>query len=74
LLAAAAGVAGLAFSFGWQYLIKDVISGLFILFEDQYHVGDVICVVETCGLVDNIYLRLTLLRDINGVVHHVSNG
>lgn len=71
---AAAGVAGLAFGFGGQYLIRDIISGLFILIENQYRVGDVVCLGETCGLVESINLRLTVLRDLDGTVHHVPNG
>ena len=71
---AAAGVAGLAFGFGGQYLIRDVISGLFILLENQYRVGDVVCLGSVCGLVEDINLRLTTLRDLDGTVHHVPNG
>ncbi len=71
---AAAGVAGLAFGFGGQYLIRDVISGLFIIMENQYRVGDVVCFGSTCGLVENITLRLTTLRDLDGTVHHVPHG
>ncbi|MBU3901432.1 mechanosensitive ion channel family protein [Patescibacteria group bacterium] len=73
-LLAAAGVAGLAFGFGGQYLIRDVISGLFIILENQYRVGDVVCLNSTCGLVEDITLRLTILRDLDGTVHHVPNG
>lgn len=71
---AAAGVAGLAFGFGGQYLIRDVISGLFIIIENQYRVGDVVCLGEKCGLVEDINLRLTTLRDLDGTVHHIPNG
>ena len=71
---AAAGIAGLAFGFGGQYLIRDMISGLFIIFENQYRVGDVVCLNETCGLVENVNLRLTILRDADGTVHHIPNG
>ncbi len=71
---AAAGVAGLALGFGAQYLIKDVISGLFIILENQYRVGDVVCLNGDCGVVENITLRMTVLRDMDGTVHHVSNG
>ena len=73
-LLAAAGVAGLAFGFGGQYLIRDIIAGLFIILENQYRVGDVVCLGKTCGLVEDINLRLTTLRDLDGVVHHVPNG
>lgn len=73
-LLALAGVAGIAFGFGGQYLIRDIISGLFIIVEDQYRVGDVACIADTCGLVEDINLRRTILRDLDGVVHNVPNG
>jgi small conductance mechanosensitive channel len=73
-LLAAAGIAGLAFGFGGQYLIKDVISGLFIILENQYRVNDVVCFDGTCGLVEDITLRMTTLRDLDGTVHHVPHG
>jgi len=73
-LLAAAGIAGLAFGFGGQYLIRDLISGLFIIMENQYRVGDVVCFGETCGLVEDISLRMTTLRDLDGTVHHVPHG
>lgn len=73
-LLAGAGVAGIAIGFGAQYLIKDLINGTFILLENQYSKGDVICVNDTCGLVEAIDLRITTLRDLDGVVHYVPNG
>lgn len=73
-LIAAAGIAGLAFGFGGQYLIRDVISGLFITLENQYRVGDVVCFDGTCGLVEDLTLRMTTLRDLDGTVHHVPHG
>lgn len=73
-LLAGAGIVGLAFGFGGQYLIRDIISGLFIILENQYRVGDVVCLGATCGLVEDISLRMTVLRDLDGVVHHVPNG
>lgn len=73
-LLAIAGVAGIAFGFGGQYLIRDLISGLFVILEDQYRVGDVACVADTCGLVEDINLRKTILRDLDGIVHHIPNG
>lgn len=73
-LLAAAGIAGLAFGFGGQYLIRDLISGLFIIMENQYRVGDVVCFDKTCGLVEDISLRMTTLRDLDGTVHHVPHG
>jgi len=71
---AAAGIAGLAFGFGGQYLIRDLISGLFIIMENQYRINDVVCFDGTCGLVEDISLRMTTLRDLDGVVHHVPHG
>ncbi|MCF7844043.1 mechanosensitive ion channel family protein [Candidatus Gracilibacteria bacterium] len=73
-LLAAAGIAGLAFGFGGQYLIRDLISGLFIIMENQYRIGDVVCFDGTCGLVEDISMRMTTLRDLDGVVHHVPHG
>ncbi|MCB9818603.1 mechanosensitive ion channel family protein [Candidatus Nomurabacteria bacterium] len=73
-LIAAAGIAGLAFGFGGQYLIRDLISGMFIILENQYRAGDVVCFDKTCGLVEHITLRMTTLRDLSGTVHHVPHG
>ncbi len=71
---ATAGVAGLALGFGGQYLIRDIITGLFIILENQYRVGDIICSNDVCGLVENISLRMTTLRDLDGTVHHIPHG
>ncbi|MBU1039259.1 mechanosensitive ion channel family protein [Patescibacteria group bacterium] len=73
-LLAAAGIAGLSFGFGGQYLIRDVITGLFLILENQYRVGDVICLGDKCGLVENMSLRITVMRDLDGTVHHVPHG
>ncbi len=73
-LIAGAGVIGVALGFGAQSLVKDVISGLFIIAENQYGVGDVIDLSGTTGQVEHITLRSTVLRDLDGVVHHVPNG
>lgn len=73
-LLAGAGVAGLAIGFGAQSLIRDVIAGFFILLEDQFHVGDVIQAAGVSGQVENITLRLTIVRDLQGRVHFVPNG
>lgn len=73
-LIAAAGIGGLAFGFGGQYLIRDIINGLFILLENQFGVGDVACFGTTCGVVESINLRRTVLRDLDGAVHTVPNG
>lgn len=71
---AAAGVAGLALGFGGQYLIRDLISGLFIIMENQYRINDVVCFGDTCGTVEDITLRMTTLRDMDGDVHHIPHG
>lgn len=73
-LLAGAGVIGLAVSFGSQSLVKDVISGLFILIENQFGVGDVIRVAGVSGGVERMTLRVVVLRDVHGVVHIVPNG
>jgi len=73
-LLAGAGVLGLAVSFGAQNLVKDIITGFFILFEDQYGVGDVIQIDSHVGTVESMNLRTTILRDIGGNVHIIPNG
>ncbi len=73
-LLAGAGIAGLALSLGAQTLIKDFIGGFLIFFEDQFTVGDVIQVGEVSGTVEEIGLRATRLRDIEGKLHIVPNG
>lgn len=73
-LLATAGIAGLALGFGGQYLIRDLITGLFIILENQYRIGDVIRIENASGLVEDITLRMTTLRDIDGVVHHIPHG
>ena len=73
-LLAGAGVIGLAIGFGAQDLVKDVISGIFMLLEDQYGVGDVIDVGEAIGVVEGIGLRSTRVRDVTGTLWHVPNG
>lgn len=71
---AGAGIVGVALGFGAQYLVRDLINGFFIVFENQYRVGDVVCFGDTCGAVESINLRTTILRDLDGVVHHIPNG
>ncbi|RJR20048.1 MAG: mechanosensitive ion channel family protein [Nitrospiraceae bacterium] len=71
---AAAGVVGLAVGFGAQNLVQDVISGFFILLEDQIRVGDVVQIAGKGGLVEKVNLRMTILRDMSGNVHYVRNG
>ncbi len=68
------GIVGIAVGFGAQYLIRDLIAGVFILMENQYRVGDVARVADIAGLVEDITLRKTVLRDLDGIVHHVPNG
>ena len=68
------GIAGVAIGFGAQYLIKDLIAGTFILLENQYRVGDWVMVADISGLVEEVHLRKTVLRDFDGTVHHVPNG
>lgn len=71
---AAAGIAGLALGFGGQYLIRDIITGLFIILENQYRIGDVVNFDGLGGSVEEITLRKTMLRDLNGTVHHIPHG
>jgi small conductance mechanosensitive channel len=71
---AAAGVVGLAIGFGAQTLVQDVISGFFILMEDQVRVGDVVSINGTGGRVEKVSLRLIVLRDFQGRVHYIRNG
>jgi moderate conductance mechanosensitive channel len=73
-LLAGAGIIGLAFGFGGQYLIRDIITGLFLIIENQYRIGDVVSFDGTAGLVEDITLRMTTLRDLDGTVHHVPHG
>jgi small conductance mechanosensitive channel len=68
------GVAGLAIGFGAQHTVRDIIAGIFIISENQYRVGDFAKVAGVSGLVEEITLRQTVLRDLDGIVHHVSNG
>ena len=73
-LLAGAGVLGLAFSFAAQNLIKDTINGLLIVLEDQYAVGDVVTIGEVGGLVENLNLRITQLRDGEGRLITIPNS
>jgi small conductance mechanosensitive channel len=73
-LIAGLGVGGLAIAFAAQNLVRDFITGFFILLEDQYRVGDVVTVAGISGLVEEIGLRRTILRDLDGIVHSVPNG
>jgi small conductance mechanosensitive channel len=71
---ASAGIVGLAVGFGAQSLVKDVISGFFILFEDQFGIGDVVKIGEFTGVVERMTLRATVLRNLEGQVYVVPNG
>ena len=73
-LLATAGVAGIAIGLGAQSLIRDMIAGLFILMEDQYNKGDVVKVAGIAGLVEDVTLKRTVLRDLDGIVHSIPNG
>jgi small-conductance mechanosensitive channel len=70
----AAGIGGLAIGFGAQNLVKDVITGFFILLEEQYEVGDYITVDKYSGIVEEIGIRITKLRDFSGDLHIIPNG
>lgn len=73
-LLAGAGIVGLAFGFGGQYLIRDLINGIFILLEGHYGVNDVVRIGEFTGVVESINLRITVLRDAEGRVIIIPNG
>jgi small conductance mechanosensitive channel len=73
-LLATAGIGALAVGFGAQSLVKDVISGFFIILENQYRIGDAIEVAGVSGLVESVSLRRTVLRDLEGKVHTIPNG
>jgi len=71
---AAAGVVGLAVGFGAQNLVQDFISGFFLLIEDQVRLGDVVQIGDKGGLVEQVNLRMVILRDLAGNVHFIRNG
>ena len=73
-LIASAGIAGIALGFGAQSLVKDFLAGLFLIFEDQYGVGDTVNLGEASGVVEAVSPRVTRLRDPNGTVWYVRNG
>lgn len=73
-LIAGAGIVGVAVGFGAQSLVKDFLTGVFMLLEDQYGVGDVVNVGETVGVVEAVKLRTTQIRDISGTVWYIPNG
>ncbi|MGV9711259.1 mechanosensitive ion channel family protein [Gordonia sp. NPDC003424] len=71
---ASAGIVGLAIGFGAQNLVRDFVSGVFMLLEDQYGVGDVVDLGEASGTVESVGLRITTVRDIDGTLWYVRNG
>lgn len=74
-LIASAGIVGLAVGFGAQSLVKDVVNGTFILLENQYRVGDVIEInKQVSGVVESLSMRVTVLRDLDGMQHYIPNG
>lgn len=73
-LLAGAGILGLAVGFGGQYLIRDFFTGFFMIIENQYRIGDAVSLDQTSGVVQNISLRMTTLRDLDGTVHFVPHG
>lgn len=74
-LLASAGIAGVALGFGAQSMVKDFLAGFFILSENHYRVGDVVEINQTVtGTVELVSLRATVLRDLDGMVHHIPNG
>jgi len=73
-LLASAGIAGIALGFGAQNIVRDFLSGMFMLLEDQYGVGDIVDLGEAGGVVEAVGLRTTTVRDVNGVVWYIRNG
>jgi small-conductance mechanosensitive channel len=73
-LIASAGIAGIALGFGAQSIVRDFLSGIFVIIEDQYGVGDVIDIGEAIGTVEEVGFRTTLVRDVSGVLWTVPNG
>ncbi|MGW5053555.1 mechanosensitive ion channel family protein [Actinokineospora sp. NPDC004072] len=71
---ASAGIVGVALGFGAQNLVRDFLSGIFMLLEDQYGVGDIVDLGEATGTIEAVGLRVTTLRDLNGTVWYVRNG
>src|SRR4029077_11648384 len=73
-IAAAAGLASLAFGFGAQHLVRDIINGIFITIEDQFVVGEIVRIGTVVGRVEHLTLRRTVVRDFQGAVVSVPNG
>jgi len=73
-LIASAGIIGIALGFGAQSLVKDFLTGIFMLVEDQYGVGDIVDVGDAAGVVEEVKLRTTKIRDVHGTLWHIPNG
>ncbi len=73
-LLASAGIVGVALGFGAQSLVKDFVTGFFIILENQYRVGDVVTLSDVDGTVEDVTMRITILRDFEGHVHYIPNG
>jgi moderate conductance mechanosensitive channel len=73
-LIAGAGIIGIAIGFGAQDLVKDFLSGVFMLLEDQYGVGDIVDAGDAAGVVEGVTLRSTRIRDVTGTLWHIPNG
>lgn len=73
-LIASAGVIGVALGLGAQTIVRDVLSGLFMLVEDQYGVGDKVEVLDVSGIVEKVGLRITTVRDSQGTLWYLRNG
>ncbi len=73
-IVAGAGIFALAIGFGAQNLVKDIVAGFFIIFEDQYNVGDYVTIEGTSGTIEEISVRITKIRDLAGVLHIIPNG
>lgn len=73
-LIAGAGVAGIAVAFGAQSLVRDALAGAFVLLEDHYRTGDIVTLAGVTGKVEDVTLRRSLVRDLDGVLHSIPNG
>ncbi len=73
-LIASAGIVGVALGFGAQSLVRDFLAGIFMLVEDQFGVGDIVDVGDAAGVVEEVKLRTTKIRDVNGTLWHIPNG
>lgn len=71
---AAAGIIGVALGLGAQSIVRDFFTGMILIFENQYRVGDSICLGDICGDVEEVTLRVTRLRDADGTVHYIPHG